>query len=174
VQAGSTSRCWLDIYSHAVIGKADVGRLHFAVVVVAAVPVLLKVNEQNLLGLDHGCQFEGFLKGIESCPGAVIGWVSETVLQTALKHARLDDKEVGRSDFGSMCRERFQVTGGIHDPSACFNEDVHKSGLFTAVHRYGVYAHGAHLKATAEGLKTDEAPALIGINQRAVLRSYLR
>jgi hypothetical protein len=71
-------------------------------VIIAAVPVLLKMNKQNLLHLDACCQFERLFEGIQGGSRDVIRRVFEGMFQTTLGYPRLDDKEVGLLNFGSM------------------------------------------------------------------------
>ena len=53
--------------------------------------------------------------------------VFEVMFQTTLEYPRLDDKEVGLLNFGSMRQDWLQAAWGIHSPALCSGEDVHES-----------------------------------------------
>lgn len=84
-------------HPHAIIGKADrfVLRFQGAVIVMAAVPVFLQMNKQNLFGLEARRQVKGLFKGIEGSSGDMFGRVPETMFQPLLKYPWLDDQQIG-------------------------------------------------------------------------------
>ena len=116
----------LHVYLHAIVGKLDAVRLQNTIVIVAAIPVFLKMNKQDLSGLDACCQFERLFEGIQGGSRDVFCRVFEVMFQTTLEYPRLDDKEVGLLNLSSILRERLEIAGSIDDLAPRLFKDVNE------------------------------------------------